>query len=216
MNGELTPADAQELVVKLSQALDVTKVPRVTVECPWAPTRVNGAVVLGAFHPEYPDVICVRDMKPETVAHEFGHWYYHWYIAPAVGRYSESESEMIARRFEKMVKQVSFRCQVCGGGVLMKTETPVCEWCGAQYQVEEADTLAPRMLLFGAIAAGWAWVFTQLSKIGLAPIVISGEKKRTATRTAVPPGVSPVLIAILTAGTTHVTYQWVKKKVGLE
>ena len=127
-----------------------------------------------------------------------------------------TRAEMIARRFERLAKQVSFRCQICGGGVLMKTETPVCGWCGAQYQVEEADTLAPRMLLFGAIAAGWAWVFTQLSKAGLAPIIIGGEKKRATTKAAVPMGVSPVLIAILTAGATHISYEWVKKKVGLE
>jgi len=217
-NGELTLSDAQELVASLARSLGVSKAPVVTTECPWAPERIGPAIVLGAFHPAYPDVICVRDLKPETVAHEFGHWYYHWYIAPAVGRYSEAESEAIARRFEQLARKVSFRCQVCGGGVLMKTETPVCSWCGAQYQVEEEDVLAAKMLIFGGLATLWGWFFTWISRLGIAPIVITGrekQKKTTAvTRTEVPSGISPVLIAILTATATHITYEWVKKRLG--
>jgi len=212
-SGELTQADAQELVSALSSALGVTRVPTVTTECPWAPARVGHAVVLGAFHPAYPDVVCVRDLSPETVAHEFGHWYYHWYVAPALGRYDENESEAIARRFEQLAKKISFRCGVCGGGVLMRTENPICGWCGAQYQVEEVDAFAAKALVFGGIAAFWGWFFTWISRAGVAPLVVAGGGKKGA-RVEAPAAVSPVLVAILTAAATHITYEWVKKKLG--
>lgn len=217
MSGELTLQDAQELVAELAQALGVTKAPIVTTHCPWAPERVGPAIVLGAFHPAFPDVICIRDLKPETVAHEFGHWYYYWYIAPATGRYDDHESEMIARRFEEIAGKVSFKCQVCGGGVLMKTSEPVCGWCGAQYQVKEEDVLPAKLLVFVGLSTLWGWFFTLISKLGLAPIVIAGRERRRAAQPAraeLPTGVSPVLIAILTAGATHICYEWVKKKLG--
>ena len=57
--------------------------------------------VVGAFHPLIPDVICVRNLKPETVAHEFGHFYYHWYVAPALGRY-----ENLKKRIESQGDEV--------------------------------------------------------------------------------------------------------------
>ena len=213
--GELTPEDAQALVERLAKAFGVTRVPRVTTSCPWAPERVPWGKVVGAFHPLIPDVICVRNLRPETVAHEFGHFYYHWYVAPALGRYDEAESERMARRFERLARKISFKCQVCGGAVLMKTERPRCGWCGAVYQVTPEDFLA-KCLVFGSIAAGYATLFTYLSQVGVAPLALPGRKTKRATTTVtrIPAGVSPVLIAILTAGATHITYEAVKRRVG--
>ena len=213
--GELTLEDAQALVQRLAKAFGVTRVPRVTTTCPWAPERVPWGKVVGAFHPLIPDVICVRNLKPETVAHEFGHFYYHWYVAPALGRYDEAESEKMARRFERLAKKISFKCQVCGGAVLMKSERPRCSWCGAVYQVAPEDLLA-RCLVFGSIAAGYGFLFTFLSTLGMAPITLigKGRKKGETVTTKIPPGVSPLLIAILTAGATHITYEAVKRRMG--
>jgi len=211
--GILTVDDAQKLVEMVGKQLGLSKYPRVTDSCPWAPRRTDG-LVIGAFKPDMPDVICVRKLEPGTILHEFGHWYYHWYVAPVFGRYDEDESEALANKFERLARKISFDCKVCGGAVLMKTETPVCSHCGSLYQVD-TGTLLGKALLFGSIALFWSWLFTNIGRIGIVPLAeIVRVKRREERKVAYPPP-SPVLIGMVTSAATYLTYQWVKERLGI-
>jgi hypothetical protein len=212
--GVLTLSDAQELVELACRSLGLSKAPKVTDKCPWAPQYANGKVV-GAFHPSMPDTICVRSLNPGTILHELGHWYYHWYVAPVFGRYDEDESEALANKFERMASKISFDCRVCGGAVLMKTEKPHCGHCGAIYQVAE-EALLGKALLFGSIALFWSWAFTNIAKIGMVPIteIIRARKKGEEKRVVYQPP-SPVLVGMVSSVATYLTYRWAKARLGL-
>ncbi|MEM1548711.1 MAG: hypothetical protein QXM02_06820 [Thermoproteota archaeon] len=133
---QLTPQHAQELVDTLSKILGVSKNPRIIVYCPWVPRKADGRVI-GAFDPDYPEVICVRDLNPGTILHEYGHWYYYWYVSPAMGRYDLRESERIALKFESMASKISFTCSFCNTSILMKSEDLKCPKCGVAYKVSK-------------------------------------------------------------------------------
>lgn len=131
---QLTLEDAQELVNTVSKTLGVSKSPRIVVYCPWVPRKVNGKVI-GAFDPDFPEIICVRDLNPGTILHEYGHWYYYWYISPAIGRYDLGESERIALKFESMASKLSFTCSFCNTSILLRNESPMCPRCGTVYKM---------------------------------------------------------------------------------
>jgi uncharacterized protein (DUF983 family) len=205
---KLSLEEMQEVANILADSLKISP-PTIVVDCP----ECGDGRILGCFLRIKPWEICVRDMTLETLLHEFGHFYYYHTIYPRTGKYSDIESEEVAKLFERLSKDISFKCQVCGNGVLLK-EVSICRSCGAVYKADVS--FYEKALLFGilAIANALFWIF--ISQIGARASAIAAGKKAGKVEIAIPPGVSPVLFGILTSATTYLSYSWAKKSLGWE
>lgn len=201
----LTLEDAQFLVNVLSESLNI-KPPLVVTECP----ECGNGRVLGCFSTLKPWKICVRDLSPETVIHEWGHWYYYWYIAPIFGRYDEEESERLAKNLEKLARDVSFKCKTCGISVLKKSKLTRCSSCGTLYSIEE-PSIFEKAFLFGILGVANAVFWLFVTNLVTNPDAIRQIKKIPLS---LPSGANLILFDLLTSTTTFLSYDILKKLLG--